>query len=89
MARGEQTGDWRSGLATSAGTGAVPPSTGPVQDNPAAQTQNLLMTDNLKSTLAPAGSMPTPGVQQPPMPASNVPGVPPKANSGMKFGKGF
>lgn len=90
MGRGASTPDWRNNLTSSAGTGAVPPSTGPVQDNPAAQTQNLLSTDNLQATMTPAQPVkPVPGVQQSPMKASNVPGVPPKPTSGMKFGGGY
>jgi hypothetical protein len=94
MARGGQSTDWRSSLGTSAGTGAVPPSTGPIQDNPAAQTDNLLMTDNLKNTLMPTQQLnvganfpkPAPGVQKGP---GDVPGAPPKPTSGTKMMRGY
>lgn len=86
MGRGASTPDWRNNLTSSAGTGAVPPSTGPVQDNPAAQTQNLLSTDNLQATMTPGMNPPSMGVQSQ---AAQVPGGPPKPTSGAKMGKGF
>lgn len=86
VGRGASTPDWRNNLTSSAGTGAVPPSTGPVQDNPAAQTQNLLSTDNLQATMTPGMNPPSMGVQSQ---AAQVPGGPPKPTSGAKMGKGF